>query len=86
LNPEITKAVTAVSDKQFVERRVFFPTFTRYFLAKERSFQIMIEELLRHREASHNNKLPLVLKKRCSAFEAHSEQKDGIPKGYVPSL
>jgi hypothetical protein len=54
--------VTAVLDKQFVERRVFFPTFIRYFLAKERSFQIMVEDLSRHREASYNNKPPLVLK------------------------
>jgi hypothetical protein len=47
LEPEITKAVTSVLDEQFVEQRVFFPTFTRYFLARERSFQIMIEEPVR---------------------------------------
>jgi hypothetical protein len=62
LKPEITKAITAVLSKQFVERRVFFPTFSKYFSAKERSFQIMIEDLLRNREASHNNESPLVLK------------------------
>jgi hypothetical protein len=62
LEPEITKAVTSVLDKQFVEQRVLLRTFTRYFLAKERSFQIMIEDLLRHRETSHNDKPPLVFK------------------------
>jgi hypothetical protein len=31
-------------------------------LAKERLFQIMIEDLLRYREASYNNEPPLVLK------------------------
>jgi hypothetical protein len=62
LKQEITKAITAVFNEQFVEQRVFFPMFTRYFSAKERSFQIMIEDLLRHREASHNNESPLVLK------------------------
>jgi hypothetical protein len=62
LEPEITKAVMSVLDKGFVERRVFFSTFTRYFMAKERSFRIMMEDLLRHRETSHNNdEPPLVL-------------------------
>jgi hypothetical protein len=36
--------------------------FTRYFLARERSFQIMIEDLLKHRETSQNDKPPLVIK------------------------
>jgi hypothetical protein len=62
LELEITKAVTSVLDEQFVERRVFFSTFTRYFLAKERSFQIMMGDLLRHRETSHNDEPPLVHK------------------------
>jgi hypothetical protein len=62
LEPEITKVVTSVLDKQFVERRVFFPTFTRYFLASERSFQIMMEDLLNHRETNQNEEPPLVLK------------------------
>jgi hypothetical protein len=47
--------------RQFVKRNVFFLMFTRYFLARERSFQIMIEDLLKHRETSQNNKPPLVL-------------------------
>jgi hypothetical protein len=45
-----------------VGQRVFFPTFTRYFLARERSFQMMIEDLLKHRETSRNDDPPLVLK------------------------
>jgi hypothetical protein len=44
-------------DEQFVERTVFFPVFTRYFLARERSFQIMIEYLLKHRETSQKTNL-----------------------------
>jgi hypothetical protein len=61
LRPGIIKAVTSALDEQFVERTVFFPVFTRYFLARGRSFKIMIEDLLKHREASQNNKPPLVL-------------------------
>jgi hypothetical protein len=68
LKPEITKAIMAVLNEHFEEQRVFFTTFTRYLLDKERSFQIMIEDLLRHREASHNNKLPLVLKDDVPRF------------------
>jgi hypothetical protein len=41
---------------------VFFPRFTRYFLARERSFQMMIEDLLKHRETSRNDAPLLVLK------------------------
>jgi hypothetical protein len=41
---------------------VFFPTFTRYFLARERAFKMMIEDLLKHREARRNGDPPLVLK------------------------
>jgi hypothetical protein len=62
LEPEITKAVTSVLNKQFVEQRVFFPTFIGYLLARERSFQMMIEDLLKHRETSRNNDTPFVLK------------------------
>jgi hypothetical protein len=62
LELEITEAVTSVLEKQFVERRVFLPMFTMFFLAKKRSFQIMIKDLLRHRETSHNDKPPLVFK------------------------
>jgi hypothetical protein len=32
---ESAEAVTSVQDEKFVEQRVFFPTFERYFLAKE---------------------------------------------------
>jgi hypothetical protein len=62
LRPGIIEAVTSALDEQFVEQRVFFPMFTRYFLARERSFQIMIEDLLKHRETSWNDEPPLVLK------------------------
>jgi hypothetical protein len=48
LRPGIIKAVTSALDEQFVERMVFFPIFTRYFLARGRLFKIMIEDLLKH--------------------------------------
>jgi hypothetical protein len=55
-------AVTSALDKQFVKRKVFFPMFTRYFLARERSFQIIIEDLFIHKDNSQNDQPPLVLK------------------------
>jgi hypothetical protein len=45
LQPGIIKAVTSALDEHVVECTVLFPIFTRYFLARERSFQIMIEDL-----------------------------------------
>jgi hypothetical protein len=41
---------------------VFFPAFTRYFLARGLLFKIMIAELLKHREASQNKGPPLILR------------------------
>jgi hypothetical protein len=41
LSPGIIEAVTSALYKQFVEGTVFFPVFTRYFLARGRSFEIM---------------------------------------------
>jgi hypothetical protein len=49
-----------VLQEQFVERRVVFPVFARYFLARERSFEIMIEDLFKHK-GSRDEKPPLVL-------------------------
>jgi hypothetical protein len=60
LQPGTIETVTLVLDEQFVERRVFFPVFARYFLARGQSFEIMIEELFKHK-ASPNDKPPLVL-------------------------
>jgi hypothetical protein len=43
------------------ERAVFILVFTTYFLARERSFQIMIEYLLKHRKTSQDGKHPLAM-------------------------
>jgi hypothetical protein len=59
---EIADTITLVQDKKFVERRVFFTTFTRYFLAKEQSFKRMIDDQLRRGKAGRNDDAPLVLK------------------------
>jgi hypothetical protein len=61
LRPGIIGAGTSALDKQFVERTVFFPVFTRYFLARAGLFEIMIEDLLKHMVATQNDKPPLVL-------------------------
>jgi hypothetical protein len=62
LEQKIAEAVTSVLNKQFVEQRVFFPTFTSLFFAKEQSFKMMIKDLLNRRKTGWNNDAPLVLK------------------------
>jgi hypothetical protein len=60
LLPETIEMVMLELEEQFVERKVFFPVFARYFLARGRLFEIIIEDLFKHK-ASQNNKPPLVL-------------------------
>jgi hypothetical protein len=72
-------------DEKFVEHTVFFMIYNRYFLALGRLFIIMIEDLLKHKEASQSDKPPLVLSADVPRLR-HIAQKDGIPKGHVPSL
>jgi hypothetical protein len=38
-------------EEQFVVREVFFPVFARYFLARGRLFETMIEDLLKHKDS-----------------------------------
>jgi hypothetical protein len=54
--------VTLALEELVVEHTVFFPVFTRYFLARGRSFKIMIADLLKHSEASQNKRPPLILR------------------------
>jgi hypothetical protein len=77
LRPRIIKAVMLALDQQFVEQRVFFLMFTRYFLARERSFQIMIEDLLKHRDTSQNDEPPLVLKNDVSRLRYIANKRMG---------
>jgi hypothetical protein len=43
LEQESAESVMSGQDGNFVEQRVFFPTFTRYFLAKEQSFKSLLK-------------------------------------------
>jgi hypothetical protein len=52
LHPGIIQDVTATLAEAVTNITVFFPTFTRYFLAKGRSFEMMLADLLRHRESN----------------------------------
>jgi hypothetical protein len=61
LHPGIIQDVTATLAKEVTNITVFFPTFTRYFLAKGRSFEMMVADLLRHRESNQNGGEPLIL-------------------------
>jgi hypothetical protein len=46
-------------EEQLVEREVVFPVFARYFLARGRLFETMIENLLQHKD-SRDYQPPLV--------------------------
>jgi hypothetical protein len=62
LHPGIIQDVTATLAEEVTNIAVFFPTFTRYFLAKGRSFEMMLADLLRHRESNQNGGEPMILR------------------------
>jgi hypothetical protein len=62
LHPGLIQDVTATLVEEVTNITVFFPTFTRYFLAKGRSFEMMVADLLRHRESNQNGGEPLILR------------------------
>jgi hypothetical protein len=62
LRPGNIQDVELTLDKEVVDVNVFFPIFTRYFLAKGKSFQMMVADLLRHREVNQNGGAPLILR------------------------
>jgi hypothetical protein len=57
----IIQDISATLAEEVTNITVFFPTFTRYFLAKGRSFEMMVADLLRHRESNQNGGEPLTL-------------------------
>jgi hypothetical protein len=54
------ETVMLILEEQFVKHGVIFPVFARYFLARGQSFEIMIEDLFKHKD-SRDDKPPLVL-------------------------
>jgi hypothetical protein len=56
------------------------PTFTRYFLAKERSFKMMTADLLKHRESRRNGDPPLGLKDDLQCWRNIENKRMGYPK------
>jgi hypothetical protein len=62
LRPRIIQDITATLAEEVTNITVFFPTFTRYFLAKGRFFKMMVADLLRHRESNLNRGAPLILR------------------------
>jgi hypothetical protein len=49
LHPGLIQDVTVTLAEEVTNITGFFPTFTRYLLAKGRSFEMMVADLLRHR-------------------------------------
>jgi hypothetical protein len=62
LRPRIIQDVEITLEEEVVAANVFFTVFARYFLAKRKSFQMMVADLLRHREVNQNGGAPLILR------------------------
>jgi hypothetical protein len=62
LRPGIIQDVEITLEEEVDDVNVFFPVFTRYFLAKGKSFQMMVADLLRHRKVNQNGGAPLILR------------------------
>jgi hypothetical protein len=61
LHPGIIQDVTVMLAEEATNIAGFFPTVTRYFLAKGRSFEMMLADLLRHQESNQNGGKPMIL-------------------------
>jgi hypothetical protein len=62
LRPAAIMNIMAILDEEPDQRTVFFPAFSRYFLAKGKSYENMIADLIRHREANQNGGAPLIVR------------------------
>jgi hypothetical protein len=62
VSPGMIQNLTQTLGEEVVERTVFFPVFTRYFLAKGKVFENMLADLLRHCAANQNGGPPLILR------------------------
>jgi hypothetical protein len=62
LQPGAIQQVTQLLEAEREERRVMFPVFTRYFLARGRASENMIADLLNYRESNQNGGAPLNLR------------------------
>jgi hypothetical protein len=62
LRPGAIQENTLIMEEDPIERTVFFPVFSRYFVAKGRSFENMVADLIHHREANQNGGAPLIVR------------------------
>jgi hypothetical protein len=53
--------IIAILDEEPEQPTVFFPTFSRYFVAKGKSYENMIADLIQHREANQNEGESLIV-------------------------
>jgi hypothetical protein len=58
----------------------WFPSFTRYFLAKGRDFEMIAGDLVKHREANQNGLPALVLRDDIPRLRAIIRSKMGFLK------
>jgi hypothetical protein len=60
LHPAVIMNIMAFLDEEPAQQTVFFPAFSRYFVARVKSYENMIEDLIWHREAHQNGGAPLI--------------------------
>jgi hypothetical protein len=54
LGPAAIQDIMSILEEEPAQRTVFFPAFSRYFVARVKSYENMIADLIRHREANQN--------------------------------
>jgi hypothetical protein len=62
LGPAAIRDIMLMLDKEPTQQTVFFPTFSRYFVARGKLYENMIADLIRHREANQNGGAPLIVR------------------------
>jgi hypothetical protein len=61
LHPAAIMNIMAILDEEPAQQTVFFPAFSRYFVARGKSYENIIADLIRHREANQNGGAPLIV-------------------------
>jgi hypothetical protein len=61
LHPAAIMNIMAILDGERAQQTVFFPAFSRYFVARGKSYENMIADLIRHSEANQNGGAPLIV-------------------------
>jgi hypothetical protein len=80
LHPAAIMNIMAILDEEPAQRTVFFPEFSRYFVAKGKLYENMIADLIRHREANQNGGAPLIVRLDVPKLRRIAHKRMGLLK------